>query len=290
MPTADRAPSEPQAALLGVPYDGGATHHPGARFAPWSVREASATIQPYHTGHHLDVFARLRAVDGGNVVFPPFDSRQVREAIEKHAAHLLSEGVAPFVVGGDHSIALPLLRAVAAKHGPVHVLHFDAHLDTSGPEIWGEDFHHGSPLRHALKEKLIAPKGLIQVGLRASWGSAEDGELAGSHGARMISADQFNDRGPTELGQSIKRDLAGKPVYLTFDVDAFDPSFAPGTGTPEPGGLYPREVFRLLRELSGIQLVGMDVVEVCPARDVNGATSLLAAHVLFEGLALAALR
>ena len=290
VPAGAPLPAGVRAVLLGVPYDGGTTASPGARFAPYHVRRTSAFVQGWHPHHRLPVFERLRAVDGGNVVFPPFDPPAVRERIEAQVGAVLRAGAAPFLVGGDHSIALPALRALSKQHGPLAVLHLDAHLDTSGPEVWGEPFHHGTPLRHAIEEQLILPGHLHQVGIRGPWGTAADGDLAAEHGARTVSPDDLAALGAGVVAQAIREWTGDRPLYLTLDVDALDPAFAPGTGTPVPGGLTSREVLQLLRGLAGVNLVGMDVVEVCPALDHADLTGHLAAHLLFEGLALAALR
>jgi agmatinase len=288
LPGPDAASAPPRAVVLGVPWDLGATHHPGSRFAPWSVRHASLTLQGFHPLHRLDVFETLRAVDGGNVVFPPFEPAQVRACIEQHVAAVVSRGARPFVVGGDHSIALPVMRALKARHGPLAVIHFDAHLDTSSAEAWGAEHHHGTPLRHALQEGLIGT--LCQVGQRATWAGPADGALAEAHGAQLFRVEEVAQRGPAAIAGALRDRVGQQPVYVTFDVDALEPSEVPGTGTPVPGGLTAREALWLLQGLRGVDLVGMDVVEVCPALDVNEQTSLLAAHLLYEGLALAALR
>jgi agmatinase len=214
----------------------------------------------------------------------------MRERVEAEVRGLLRGGAVPFLVGGDHSVALPALRAVAKTHGPVAVIHLDAHLDTSGPETWGEPFHHGTPLRHAIEEGLVLPGQLHQVGLRGPWSGPEDGGLAEEHGAHAVTADELAHRGGAGVGAALRAAIGDRPAYLTLDVDAIDPAFAPGTGTPVPGGLTSREVIALLRALAGVRLVGMDLVEVCPALDHADLTSHLAAHLLFEGLALAALR
>ncbi|MEW6272803.1 MAG: agmatinase [Thermodesulfobacteriota bacterium] len=278
------------AVLLGVPYDGGATHQPGARLAPYHVRRVSAFLQTFHPFHEVDVFGALGAIDGGNVAFPPFDPPSVRELVQGEVARVLAAGAAPFLLGGDHSIVLPALRAIAARHGPVAVVHVDAHLDTSDGEVWGCDFHHGTPLRHALVEGLIERGQLHQVGIRASFGAASDLDLGRGHGARVYLMDEVASRGVTAIASDVRSAVGLRNVYLTFDVDAVDPAFAPGTGTPVPGGLTSREAVALLRGLAGVNLVGMDVVEVAPPLDHADLTSNLAAHLLYEGLALAALR
>jgi agmatinase len=283
-------PSSARAVFLGVPMDAGATYQPGSRLAPFHVRRVSALVQGWHRGLRIAPFAATGAVDGGNVVFPPFDRGAARGAIERTVAAVLRHGAAPFVVGGDHSLTYPVLRAVAGRHGPVAVVHVDAHLDTSGPEVWGDAHHHGTPIRHALEEGLVAADRLWQIGIRGPWGGASDGDVAARHGARIVDADEVARRRPDDVAQEIRSAVGDLPVYLTFDVDALDPAFAPGTGTPVPGGLAAREALALVRGLAGVRLVGMDVVEVTPSLDHADLTAHLAAHVLFEGLAVAALR
>jgi agmatinase len=291
LPTALRPsllPAGTGAVLLGVPYDGGTTAAPGARFAPFQVRRVSAFVQGWHPVHRLDVFERTGAVDGGNVVFPPFQPAAVRERVEADALAVHRAGAVPFLVGGDHSIALPALRAAARVHGPVAVIHVDAHLDTSSAATWGEPFHHGTPFRHAIEEGLILPGQLHQVGLRGPWGCAEDGLISAEHGARVTSADDLAAHGAPTVASLIREQIGDRPAYLSFDVDAVDPAFAPGTGTPVPGGLSSREALQLVRGLAGVRLVGMDLVEVCPALDHADLTATLAAHLLFEGLGVVA--
>jgi agmatinase len=203
---------------------------------------------------------------------------------------VLRRGATPFVVGGDHSLTLPVLRAVAAGHGPVALVHLDAHLDTSGPEVWGDADHHGTPIRHAIEEGLVAPNRLWQLGIRGPWGEPSDGDLVARHGGRVFGPDEIARRTPDTVAREIRTVVGDDPVYVTFDVDAVDPAFAPGTGTPVPGGLAAREALALVRALAGVRLVGMDVVEVAPSLDHADVTAHLAAHLLFEGLALAAVR
>lgn len=277
-----------QAALIGVPWDGGTTFNPGARLAPWEVRRVSALVQTFHPTRKVDVFNTLRVVDHGNVAVPPFSAELARGAIEAEIGAVVGAGVVPFVVGGDHSITYPILRAVARAHGPVALVHVDAHLDTSGPEVWGDAYHHGTPIRHAIDEDLVARNALHQIGIRATWGSPEEGALVAEHGGRLYDMDTVHDRGIGEVARQIREAVGDRPTYITFDVDGVDPAFAPGTGTPVPGGLSSREALRLVRSLAGVKLVGMDVVEVCPAHDVSDVTAHLAAHLLYEGLALLA--
>jgi agmatinase len=293
LPTWPRPGAPPDGAgavLLGVPYDGGTTATPGARFAPFHVRRVSAFVQGWHPVHRLDVFERTGAVDGGNVVFPPFQAAAVRERVEAHCLTVHQAGAAPFLLGGDHSIALPALRAAARVHGPLAVVHVDAHLDTSAPATWGEPFHHGTPFRHAIEEGLIIPGQLHQVGLRGPWSGADDGLVSVEHGARTFTSDDVASHGASAVASLIREAIGDRPAYLSFDIDAVDPAFAPGTGTPVPGGLTSREALNLVRGLAGLRLIGMDLVEVCPALDHADLTCHLAAHLLFEGLAVVASR
>jgi agmatinase len=280
-------PAGARAVVMGVPTDAGTTYQPGARLAPWHVRRVSALVQGWHVRHRLDAFEATNAVDGGNVVFPPFDREAGRAAIEAATAAVIAKGAVPFLVGGDHAITLPALRAAARAHGPLAVVHLDAHLDTSGPETWGDAWHHGTPIRHALDEGLVAPGQLWQIGVRGPWSRAGDAGPGDRHGARRVDPDEVA-ISAVEVAREIRFAAGERPAWITFDVDAVDPAFAPGTGTPVPGGLTAREALAFLRALAGIRLAGMDVVEVCPPLDHADLTSHLAAHLIFEGLALAA--
>ena len=278
------------AVVLGVPWDMSVTYRPGARFAPYEVRRVSALVQGFHPVHKVDVFGKLRVADGGNVAIPPFAPALARDVIENEVASIVAARAIPFVVGGDHSVALPAMRAVSKARGPLAVVHVDAHLDTSDAEVWGDAYHHGTPLRHALEEGLVHRGQLHQVAVRAPWGYPEEGALAAAHDATLYDVDSITTRGIGAVAQHIVSCVGDLPTYVTFDVDGVDPAFAPGTGTPVPGGLTSREALALMRGLAGVNLVGMDVVEVCPALDHADITCHLAAHLLFEGLALAAVR
>ena len=254
------------------------------------MRRVSALVQSYHPVHAVDVFARLRCVDAGNIVFPPFDREAMRGAIEAEVRQLAAARVAPMIVGGDHSITLPVLRALAKVNGALAVVHFDAHFDLSGPEIWGDAFHHGTPMRHAIDEGLVEPGQLYQIGVRGPRGSATDDLIARTQGHAVYSADHVAEHGAKRVAAELRERIAKRPVYITFDVDAIDPAFAPGTGTPVPGGITSREALALVRGLAGLEICGGDVVEVCPALDHADLTSHLAAHLVWEQLALIALR
>ncbi|MDX2094098.1 MAG: agmatinase [Kofleriaceae bacterium] len=276
-------------ALLGVPHDAGTTYVPGARLAPYHVRRVSALVQSYNPAHGVDTFARARCVDAGNIVFPPFDRAAMRAEVEAEARALADAQVIPLVIGGDHSITLPILRGLARRYGPIAVVHFDAHLDLSGPDVWGDAFHHGTPLRHAIEERLIEPGQLFQIGIRGPRGGASDTELVTSRDHTLITADDVAERSPKRVCAELRERIRDRPVYVTFDVDAIDPAFAPGTGTPVPGGLTAREALQLVRGLAGLNVCGGDVVEVCPPLDHADITCHLAAHLAWEMLGVIAL-
>lgn len=276
--------------VFGVPYDGGTTYQPGARLGPYHVRRVSALVQGYHPHHQVDVFSSIRVLDGGNVASPPFNAAATRELVMARTQQIVSSGATPFVVGGDHSISLPVLRALHAKHGPVAVVHVDAHLDTSSAETWGEEYHHGTPIRHAIQEGLIARGLLFQLGIRGSWGASDDDAVTRSFGGTICGMTELAARGISSVVDAIRRKIGSQKTYLSIDIDAVDPAFAPGTGTPVPGGLSSREALQLVQGLAGVQLVGMDLVEVAPPLDHADITSHLAAHLVYEGLSLLALQ
>lgn len=279
LPLADSRDPRPYdgaaAVLLGVTYDGGSTFNPGTRFAPRFIRQASANSGNQATRER-------RILDGGNILFPFLDSGRVRERIQEEVGRVLEAGAAPFIVGGDHSITLPVLRAVAAQHGPLAVVQVDSHPDTSGEDGTGDPFHHGAPLRHALEEGLIEPGQLYQIGLRMEG----DPDFARRYGIREIWIDAVEEAGIAAVMTKVREGIGGRPLYVTFDIDALDPAFAPGTGILEPGGLTSREALHLMRSLAGLRFVGMDLVEVLPASDHASITCQLAARILLAGLAL----
>jgi agmatinase len=274
--------------LLGVPFDGGTTYQPGARLGPYHLRRVSALVQSFHPTLKVDVFRALRVLDGGNVVFPPFDRAAMREAVQGEVAAVCAAGAAPILVGGDHCIALPAMRAVAKQHGPLAIVHVDAHFDTSSAETWADAHHHGTPIRHAIEEGLIAPRQLHQIGLRGPWGSSDDDRLAFAHGGLRFTSDDVATHGVGSLMSALHGAIGDRPVYLTFDIDGVDPAYAPGTGTPVPGGLTAREALALVRGLVGLKLVGADLVEVAPMLDHADITCHLATHLVFEMLAVLA--
>jgi agmatinase len=275
-------------ALVGVPYDGGTSYRTGARFGPRAVREQSSLIRPWNPVLKVHPFERLRVADYGDIDVVPISIERTFEAIEAGVTAILSAKATPVSVGGDHSITLPILRAVARRHGPVGVVHFDAHPDT-WDEYFGSKFFHGTPFRRAIEEGLIDPRRMIQVGIRGPLYGPEDFAFHEQHGLEVIRIEAVKEQGIAWVAGKLQR-LAGGPVYCSFDIDSVDPAYAPATGTPEVGGLTSYEALALVRGLQGLRLVGADVVEVCPPYDGPGqVTSLLAANLLFELVSLMAL-
>ena len=275
-------------ALVGVPFDGGASYRPGSRFAPARVREVSSLGRGYHWTRALNWVDRLKAADVGDVATVPVSGPETYARIEAWFDALLVHDKRFIAVGGDHSTTLPILRAAARKHGRLNVVHFDAHLDTY-PAAWGQEFHHGAFLRHAVEEGLVEPTRVLQIGIRGPLAGGDDLEFTRHHGIRVTTVDDIRIGG-------LEAFIAGLPVfdqgptYITFDIDCLDPAFAPGTGTPVPGGLTTYETQRILRALKVSNLIGGDVMEVSPPYDVSDITSLAAVDVMFEMLALMAER
>lgn len=274
-------------ALVGIPYDGGTSYRPGARYGPRAVRDQSSLIRPWHPVLKVAPFEQLRVADYGDVDVAPISIERTMEAVEREIGGILEHRTVPLIVGGDHSVTLPVLRAVAKRYGPVGLVHFDAHPDT-WDEYFGSKYFHGTPFRRAVEEQLIDPRRTIQVGIRGPLYSAEDFDFHARHGLEVIRIEEVKERGVAWVAGRFTR-LAGRPVYCSFDIDVVDPAYAPGTGTPEVGGLTSYEALSLVRALRGLELVGADVVEVSPLYDGPGQiTALLAANLLFELLCLLA--
>jgi agmatinase len=270
-------------AIVGVPYDGGTSYRPGARLGPREIRAQSSLIRPYSYFQKVAPFEKLNVADVGDVDAPPVSIDRCYAAIESRIGAIADAGVRPLVVGGDHSITLPVLRALARRHGPLALVQFDAHIDT-WDEYFGGKYFHGTPFRRAIEEKLIDGRRFVQVGIRGPMYGEEDFEFHREHGITMLDIEQVKERGIAWTIEQIRRVVTG-PAYMTFDIDSVDPAFAPGTGTPEVGGLTSHEAQRLVRGLAGLTLVGGDVVEVSPVFDGPGQiTALLAANIMFEFL------
>ena len=277
------------AAVYGIPFDTATTFRTGPRFGPEAIRSASALLRPYNPALDVDVVEALSIVDYGDVPVSPGDTERTYAQIEEALTLLVEAGVFPLALGGDHSVTLAELRVLARKHGPLALVQLDAHGDT-WDEYFGQRYFHGTTFLRAVEEKLIDPSASVQAGLRGSLYAADDLQSARDMGFAVLPCDQLRTTGPGGYSSLVRERIGHRPVFLSFDVDVLDPAFAPGTGTPEVGGLSTAEALACLRALRGINLVGADVVEVSPAYDGPGQqTALAAANVAYELLCLRAL-
>jgi agmatinase len=267
-------------ALIGIPYDGGTTYRAGPRFGPRHVREQSAIIRPWNPVLNLNPFEKWRIADCGDLSINPLSIEDTFARISKQLDDVLASGARTACVGGDHSILLPILRSIHKRFGPVGLIQFDAHNDTWGG-YFGSPHSHGTPVRRAVEEGLILRNKVLQVGLRGQVYSKQDFDFGKKHGFRVVTAEQFHERGLPLVKRYLKA-LGKTPVYVTLDIDAVDPAFAPGTGTPQVGGFSSVQILELVRSLRGLNLVGSDLVEVSPPYDTGEITSLLAANLLYE--------
>jgi agmatinase len=275
-------------AVLGVPFDTATSFRPGTRFGPEHVRAHSTLLRNYHLALDVDVFGRLSCVDAGDVAITPGNAERTTEQIAAALAPLLGAGIVPLVIGGDHSIALGELRAHAAVHGPVALVLLDAHADV-WDAYYGERLFHGTPFRRAVEEGLVLPERSLLAGMRGPFYGPDDLREARDLGYRVLPHDELVALTPAEYGARVRERVGDAPAVLSFDIDVLDPAFAPGTGTPEIGGLTTREAQAYLRALAGMRFRGFDLVEVSPPYDTAGATTgIAAANIAFELLALAA--
>ncbi|MBB2741660.1 UNVERIFIED_ORG: agmatinase [Microbispora rosea subsp. rosea] len=276
-------------AVVGVPFDSGVSYRPGARFGPSAVREASRLLRPYHPGLDVSPFAEMQVADAGDIACNPFDIREAVETVEEAASGLMEGGTRLVTIGGDHTIALPLLRAAARRHGPVALLHFDAHLDT-WDTYFGAEYTHGTPFRRAVEEGILDTEAVCHVGTRGPLYGKKDLDDDRRLGFGIVTSADVMRRGVDEVADALRQRIGGRPLYLSIDIDVLDPAHAPGTGTPEAGGLTSRELLEILRGLAGADLVGADVVEVAPAYDHAEITSVAASHVAYDLIGLLALK
>lgn len=274
-------------AVVGVPFDAGVSYRSGARFGPSAVRQASRLLRPYHPGLDVSPFASQQVADAGDIAPNPFNIEEAVETIERAATELLDTGARLVTIGGDHTIALPLLRAVSRKHGPVALLHFDAHLDT-WDTYFGARYTHGTPFRRASEEGLLDLAALSHVGTRGPLYAPEDLSEDRRLGFGIVSAMDVAELGAKETARILRERIGDRPLYISVDVDVMDPAHTPGTGTPEAGGLTSRELLSILRGLAGMNIVSCDVVEVAPAYDHAEITSIAASHVMYEMISLMA--
>jgi len=276
------------AVVIGVPFDSGVTYRPGARFGPAHIRESSRLLRPYNPALEVSPFASLQVVDAGDLAVNPFDIAEAITSVERGARGLLERAPHLLTLGGDHTIALPLLRAFAAAHGPVAVVHFDAHLDT-WDTYFGAAYTHGTPFRRASEEGLIDREGCIHVGIRGPLFSDTDLADDADVGFRVVAASEADHLGVAGMADLVAERVGARPVYVSVDIDVLDPAHAPGTGTPEAGGLTSRELLGILRTFSSLHLIGADIVEVAPSYDHAQITGIAAAHVGYELLSALAL-
>jgi agmatinase len=275
-------------AVVGVPFDTGTTFRPGARFGPAAIRQASRLLRPFNPHTGTFPFADHQVVDAGDIACSPFATDRAVEEIETAMRDLLTRVPIPIVLGGDHTIALPTLRALHDQVGePIAVVHFDAHLDT-WDSYFGAAFTHGTPFRRASEEGLLRRGRCIHVGVRGPLYGIEDLADDSDLGFRILSTPFVARVGADDIAELIRSNVGDAPVYVSVDIDVLDPAFAPGTGTPEPGGLASRELLAVLRQLRGIALVGADVVEVSPPYDSSEVTALAAANVAYDLMSLLA--
>lgn len=293
LPTFMRAPwaeedwSTVEIGLIGVPYDGGVTNRPGARHGPREVRNQSSLMRRINQATGVCPYELARVADIGDaVVERPFELTGAHEQIQAFYERVATAGVLPLSVGGDHSISLPILR-VLGRDRPVGMVHIDAHCDT-GDDYLGSRFHHGAPFRRAVEEGVLDPRRTIQIGIRGGINDRDVWGFSHASGMRVVYMHEIPGIGLDAVIAEARRVAGDGPTYLSFDIDSIDPAFAPGTGTPEIGGLTSFEAQRLLRGLSGVDVIGGDMVEVSPPFDPSGNTALVGAGILFEMLCIAA--
>lgn len=288
LPTLDQV-GRAAVAMVGVPFDTGVSYRPGARFGPAAIRAGSKMLRPYHPALDVEPWSMMQVADAGDIAVNPFSISEAISTIGSAARDLLSSADHLIALGGDHTIALPLLRAAAERYGQVALVHFDAHLDT-WDTYFGEPYTHGTPFRRAVEEGLLDLDCSAHIGIRSPLYSRSDLRDDRGLGFATVSAAEVATDGIGAALDRIRARVGERRVYISIDVDVLDPAHAPGTGTPEPGGLTSRELQLLLRGLDGLQLVGADVVEVAPAYDHAELTALVAANLAYELLALFARR
>lgn len=287
---ASRALEHVDVAIVGIPYDGGTSYRGGTRFGPRKIREMSVLLWGYNNLLQVAPLKVLKVVDYGDVNVIPVNIEATMQAVTSEVSAVLATNTAVISLGGDHSLSLPLLRAHAAKHGPLAVVHFDSHPDTWESEFEGQLYSHGTPFRHAIQEGLIDTEAYIQVGIRGSTSAPHDYQDAKNLGAKLLAIEEVFERGIPNVSAYLRQVVGNKPTYISLDIDAVDPAFAPGTGTPEVGGLTSFQMLQLVRGLRGLNIVGFDLVEVNPSFDHGDITAILAANLVFEFLSLLAVQ
>ena len=271
------------AGFIGVPFDIGTSNRPGARLAPRQIRDESRMLRPYNMATRAAPFDSLRVADLGDVAINTFNLQKSIDIIDRHYTAVLEAGTIPLTMGGDHTIALPILRAMRRKHGPVGLIHVDAHADIND-DMFGEKIAHGTPFRRAVEEGLLDARRVVQIGLRGTGYAADDFDWSRRQGFRVVQAEECWYKSLAPLMREVVEQVGAGPVYLSVDIDGIDPAYAPGTGTVEIGGLSVPQALEIIRGCRGLTLVGGDLVEVSPPYDTTGNTALLAANLLFEML------
>ena len=286
LPRIDQVPSA-DVSIVGVPFDSGVSYRPGARFGPGHVRAASKLLRPFNPALGVEPFANQQVVDAGDIAVNPFDIDDAIATIDSSITDLRRDGATVLTIGGDHTIALPILRSLSRDHGKIAVLHFDAHLDT-WDTYFGAPYTHGTPFRRASEEGLIDMERSLHMGIRGPLYSKSDLEDDAVLGFQVIRSDDYEFDGVSSIVERMRKRIDGGPVYVSIDIDVLDPAHAPGTGTPEAGGLTSRELLNTLRGLVGLDVVGADIVEAAPAYDHAEITGIAAAHVGYELLSVLA--
>lgn len=283
-----RLPHQPtteglDACFVGVPFDLGTSNRSGARFGPRQVRSESVLLRPYNMATRAAPFDSLQVADIGDVATNPYNIVDSIDRIEAAYDRIIAGGCRPITIGGDHTIAWPILRAMRKRYGPVGVVHVDAHADVNDT-MGGEKIAHGTPFRRAVEEGLLDCQRVVQIGLRGTGYHADDFDWCRAQGFRVVQAEECWHRSLLPLMKEVVERVGGGPVYLSFDIDGLDPSFAPGTGTPEIGGLSVQQGLEIIRSLRGLDLVGADLVEISPPYDPQGTTALVGANLAYEML------
>ncbi|WP_029524334.1 agmatinase [Polaromonas glacialis] len=271
------------AGFIGVPLDIGTSHRPGARFGPRQIRAESSLIRPYNMATGAAPFDALQVADLGDVAINTYNLEKSVEIIEQHYRPVIDTGCIPLTLGGDHTIVLPILRALASRHGPVALVHVDAHADVND-DMFGERIAHGTPFRRAVEEGLLQGSKVWQIGLRGTGYGMDDFDWPRQQGFTVVPAHEVWYQSLAPLMARVRESIGQAPCYLSFDIDGIDPSFAGGTGTPEVGGLSVPQALEIIRGCRGLNLVGADLVEVSPPYDTSGNTALLGANLLYEML------
>lgn len=271
------------ACFIGIPFDIGTSNRPGARLAPRQIRDESRMLRPFNVATGAAPFESLQVADVGDVPINTFNLEKSMAIIEQAYTEIASQRCTPLTLGGDHTITLPILRALAKQHGPVGLIHVDAHADIND-HMFGEPIAHGTPFRRAMEEGLLDGDRVVQIGLRGTGYSSDEFDWSREQGFRVVPAEECWNRSLAGLMEEVREKVSGGPVYITFDIDGIDPAYAPGTGTAEIAGLTVPQALEIIRGCRGLDVIGGDLVEVSPPYDTSGNTALLGANLLYEML------